>query len=160
MICRSSTRSISHTMDLNKAGLWMGIVCILSPHPPRLGANSVPNSPRLGTRYRHMGPQRWRVDPEAAAQELPRWVGRYLRPWRVGFLLTRPWRSRYQEESWDSVPSTINYDNISEDNGKNQDGAKIYVGWTKHAMFSDVSTTWRDQVSQGCSREYRSRDWW
>lgn len=63
-------------------------------------------------------------------------------------------------DSWDKVPSTFNYSNISENNGKNKDGAKIYVGWAKHAMFDNQNTAWPEEIFQGCARELRSNNWW
>lgn len=63
-------------------------------------------------------------------------------------------------DSWENVPSTINYDHLAENNGKNKDGAKIYVGWAKHTLFANPNTSWKDKASQGCGREFRSSNWW
>jgi len=38
-------------------------------------------------------------------------------------------------DNWDAVQNTFDYNNPDEQNGKNKDGAKVYVGWGKHAMF-------------------------
>jgi hypothetical protein len=64
------------------------------------------------------------------------------------------------KDVWEKIPNTFDYDNIDEQGGKNKDGAKLYVGWAKHAMFNQPNTAWNDEPSQGCEREYRSRDWW
>lgn len=66
----------------------------------------------------------------------------------------------YMHDDWATVQNTFNYDNTDEQAGRNKDGAKIYVGWGKHAMFADRNTGWNDVVSQGCGREFRSADWW
>lgn len=66
----------------------------------------------------------------------------------------------YMHDDWAGVQNTFNYDNTNEQNGKDKDGAKIYVGWGKHAMFADRNTGWNDVISQGCGREFRSADWW
>lgn len=68
--------------------------------------------------------------------------------------------SSYMHDTWNNVPNTINYNNINENGGRNKDGAKIYVGWAKHAMFDNRDTSWTDEIFQGCGREYRSNDWW
>jgi hypothetical protein len=67
--------------------------------------------------------------------------------------------SGYRAKSWDSIESTFSYDHPDEVGGKNKDGAKIYVGWAKHAMFDTKGTGWRDNFSQGCNREYRDDTW-
>ncbi|KAI5785845.1 hypothetical protein EDC01DRAFT_190119 [Geopyxis carbonaria] len=74
--------------------------------------------------------------------------------------LLKGFHSGYMEDNWATVQNTFNYDNTGENGGRNKDGAKIYVGWGKHAMFDDRNTGWNDAPSQGCSREFRSRDWW
>lgn len=74
--------------------------------------------------------------------------------------LTWLFNSSYMHDNWSTVQNTINYDNIDEQDGRDKDGAKIYVGWGKHAMFADRNTNWNDLFSQGCGREFRSRDWW
>lgn len=78
--------------------------------------------------------------------------------WRRTELL-KSFHSGYMHDDWATIQNTINYDNLEEQAGKDKDGAKIYVGWGKHAMFSTRNTGWNDPFSQGCSREFRSRDW-
>ena len=63
-------------------------------------------------------------------------------------------------DNWGSIQNTFDYNNLNEQNGKNKDGAKIYVGWGKHAMFSQRNTGFNDEAAQGCGREFRSGDWW
>jgi len=77
---------------------------------------------------------------------------------RTGLL--KSMHSGYQEKNWKDVESTFTYNNTAEQRGKNKDGAKIYVGWAKHPNFDTKETDWRDSVSQGCQREYRTNDWW
>jgi hypothetical protein len=74
--------------------------------------------------------------------------------------LLKSYHSGYMHDNWDGVQNTINYDNVDEQGGDNKDGAKIYVGWGKHATFAQRNTGWNDEASQGCGREFRSRDWW
>ncbi|RPA72335.1 hypothetical protein BJ508DRAFT_419523 [Ascobolus immersus RN42] len=74
--------------------------------------------------------------------------------------LLKSYHSGYMEDSWARIQNTFNDDNEGEQNGKNKDHAKIYIGWGKHAMFSDRNTGFNDKISQGCQREFRSRDWW
>jgi len=66
----------------------------------------------------------------------------------------------YMHDNWDTVQNTIDFNNPDEQGGQNKEGAKIYVGWGKHAMFAQRNTGWNDEASQGCGREFRSRDWW
>lgn len=87
-------------------------------------------------------------------------LGIYIHPVPKETFLTWIFNSSYMHDNWDTVQNTINYDNIDEQDGKDKDGAKIYVGWGKHAMFADRNTAWNDEFSQGCGREFRSRDWW
>ena len=63
------------------------------------------------------------------------------------------------EDNWDGIQNTFNEDNAAEQDGKNKDHPKIYVGWGKHAIFSTRNTGWNDVTSQGCGREFRSGDW-
>lgn len=74
--------------------------------------------------------------------------------------LLKSMHSGYQAKPWDQVESTFAYTNPSEIRGKNKEGAKIYVGWSKHPNYDTKETHWRDSISQGCLREYRSDDWW
>lgn len=74
--------------------------------------------------------------------------------------LLKSFHSGYMHDNWKDVQNTFNDDNWNEQDGKDKDHAKIYVGWGKHAMFSTRNTGWNDAVSQGCGREFRSRDWW
>lgn len=78
--------------------------------------------------------------------------------WRRKVLL-KSFHSGYTRDEWNEVQNTINYDNLDEQAGKDKDGAKIYVGWGKHAMFTTRNTNWNDRGSQGCAREFRSNDW-
>ncbi|RPB29314.1 hypothetical protein L211DRAFT_775715 [Terfezia boudieri ATCC MYA-4762] len=78
--------------------------------------------------------------------------------WRRKELL-KSFHAGYMHDDWATIQNTINYNNPDEQAGKDKDGAKIYVGWGKHAMFSTRNTGWNDPFSQGCSREFRSRDW-
>ena len=78
--------------------------------------------------------------------------------WRRKELL-KSFHSGYTHDDWATIQNTINYNNLEEQAGKDKDGAKIYVGWGKHAMFSTRNTGWNDPFSQGCSREFRSNDW-
>lgn len=68
--------------------------------------------------------------------------------------------SGYDLEPWASIQNTITHSTPAEQGGRDKDGAKIYVGWGKHAMFSTRNTGWNDPASQGCQREFRGRDWW
>ncbi|KAF8463426.1 hypothetical protein BDZ91DRAFT_731575 [Kalaharituber pfeilii] len=74
--------------------------------------------------------------------------------------LFRSYHSGYMLEDWANVQNTFDYSNISEQGGKDKDGAKIYVAWGKHAMFSTRNSGWNDPFSQGCERAFRSADWW
>ncbi|CCX33375.1 hypothetical protein FPQ18DRAFT_287940 [Pyronema domesticum] len=79
--------------------------------------------------------------------------------WRRDQLL-KSMHSGYQAKAWNSVQSTFTYNNTNENNGKDKDGPKIYVGWAKHPNYDTKETGWRDSISQGCQREYRSDQWW
>ncbi|KAI5789698.1 hypothetical protein DFH27DRAFT_614318 [Peziza echinospora] len=68
--------------------------------------------------------------------------------------------SGYMEDSWGGIQNTFDEALTSEQNGKDKDHPKIYVGWGKHAMFSQRNTAFNDRISQGCGREFRSDDWW
>lgn len=70
------------------------------------------------------------------------------------------YHSGYEEIAWDKVQNTFNYDDTTKQGAKNLDGAKIYVGASKHANFDSRNTGWNDPGSQGCKREFRSRDWY
>lgn len=84
--------------------------------------------------------------------------------WRRNALTNQWLRSRvlfsmhsgYTAADWDDVSHTFDFANINEANGKGKDGFRVYPGWAKHANFMDRETAWRDSVSQGCGREYRS----
>ncbi|KAI5782682.1 hypothetical protein EDC01DRAFT_664510, partial [Geopyxis carbonaria] len=67
--------------------------------------------------------------------------------------------SGYTEKSWGSVQSTFDGDNTAENNAKDRDAPKIYAGWGKHPNFDNKETGWRDSISQGCQREYRTDNW-
>ncbi|KAG0638526.1 hypothetical protein HOY80DRAFT_967119 [Tuber brumale] len=74
--------------------------------------------------------------------------------------LLKSFHTGYMHDNWDKVQNTFDYSNPDEQAGKNKEGAKIYVGWGKHAMFAQRNTGWNDEASQGCGREFRSADWW
>ena len=63
------------------------------------------------------------------------------------------------DDNWDGVQNTFDESNPDEQDGRDKDHPKIYVGWAKHAMFSQRNTGWNDKISQGCGREFRSGDW-
>lgn len=101
------------------------------------------------------------MDTQGAPQELPHWVSVCLIMRNYGGNNSDATLCcSYMHDDWNTVQNTINYDNLDEQDGKDKDGAKIYVGWGKHAMFSQRNTGWNDEISQGCGREFRSRDWW
>lgn len=63
-------------------------------------------------------------------------------------------------ESWGSIQNTFFDDDSTVQSAKNRNHPKIYAGWGKHAMFSTRNTGFNDPFSQGCTREFRSNDWW
>lgn len=68
--------------------------------------------------------------------------------------------TRYTQHNWDAVPHTVNYGSSGASDGRNNDNALVFVGWAKHALFSEALTAWQDNPSQGCGREFRAADWW
>lgn len=73
--------------------------------------------------------------------------------------LLKSYHTGYMADDWASVQNTFDEGNADEQDGKNKNHPKIYVGWAKHAMFAQRNTGFNDQFSQGCGREYRSDDW-
>lgn len=67
--------------------------------------------------------------------------------------------SGYDESAWENVENTFDEADVEESGGKDKDLVKIYPGWAKHPNFMKRETGWRDTVSQGCQREYRSNNW-
>lgn len=67
--------------------------------------------------------------------------------------------SGYTRTDWDKVDNTF-YEGEEGVMGKNgADLVGIFPGWAKHPMFLKKETGWRDTISQGCDREYRSDNW-
>ena len=64
------------------------------------------------------------------------------------------------KENWASIQNTFDEPDSTVQNAKDRDHPKIYIGWGKHAMFSTRNTGYNDPLSQGCTREFRSNDWW
>lgn len=64
------------------------------------------------------------------------------------------------DDNWDQIQNTFDEGHADEQDGRDKDHPKIYVGWAKHAMFSQKNTGFNDRLSQGCGREYRSDDWY
>ncbi|KAF9874987.1 hypothetical protein CkaCkLH20_07681 [Colletotrichum karsti] len=60
---------------------------------------------------------------------------------------------------WENVPQTADPSNWLEDGGKNNDHARVYVGWCKHAMFFDRAGI-KDVLSCLTDLEYRTHDWY
>ena len=72
------------------------------------------------------------------------------------------YHSGYMETAWKDLPNTFAFGDKDggKDGRRGLDGVKVFSGWAKHPTFKERQTGWRDTVSQGCSREYRSHDWW
>ena len=66
----------------------------------------------------------------------------------------------YKHDDWAMIQNTFDHSNFGEQSGKDKDGAKVYVAWGKHAMFTTRNSNWNDPTSQGCARAFRSGDWW
>ncbi|KXH29517.1 hypothetical protein CSIM01_06250 [Colletotrichum simmondsii] len=73
--------------------------------------------------------------------------------------------SGYDRKNWGDIQNTFNTVDATlprgGDNGrKNLDHPKVYVAWSKHAIYHDRNTGWNDVLSQLTNNAFRSQDWW
>ncbi|KAK1763092.1 hypothetical protein QBC33DRAFT_459994 [Phialemonium atrogriseum] len=73
--------------------------------------------------------------------------------------------SGYGRKSWGNIQNTFNTADAGlargGDNGRrNLDHAKVYVAWSKHAIYDDRNTGWNDVLAQLTDNAFRSQDWW
>ncbi|UQC87806.1 uncharacterized protein CLUP02_13326 [Colletotrichum lupini] len=73
--------------------------------------------------------------------------------------------SGYDRKNWGDIQNTFSTVDATlprgGDNGrKNLDHPKVYVAWSKHAIYRDRNTGWNDVLSQLTNNAFRSQDWW
>ncbi|KAL2878769.1 hypothetical protein SGCOL_005995 [Colletotrichum sp. CLE4] len=71
----------------------------------------------------------------------------------------------YDRKNWGDIQNTFNTVDASLPRGgdnsrKNLDHPKVYVAWSKHAIYHDRNTGWNDVLSQLTNNAFRSQDWW
>ena len=74
--------------------------------------------------------------------------------------------SGYKKYFWGSVQNTLSDADATSGKGPvpngqlNLDHPKVYVAWSKHAMYDDRNTGYNDVISQSTDNAFRSQDWW
>ncbi|OHE90964.1 hypothetical protein CORC01_13741 [Colletotrichum orchidophilum] len=79
------------------------------------------------------------------------------------FLLSQ--QAGYDRKKWGDIPnafSTIEatLPRSGENGRKNLDHPKVYVAWSKQAVYHDKNTGWNEVLSQLTNNASRSQDWW
>ncbi|KAF2841540.1 hypothetical protein M501DRAFT_990044 [Patellaria atrata CBS 101060] len=73
--------------------------------------------------------------------------------------------SGYDKRNWGDIQNTFEtFETTSPLGGsggrRNLDHPKVYVAWSKHAIFHTRNTGWNDIISQSTGNAFRSQDWW
>ncbi len=72
----------------------------------------------------------------------------------------------YRAYSWGDIQNTLSTEDAEvgkgpEPNGlRNLDHPKVYVAWSKHAMYHDRKTRFIDVIAQSTDNAWRGHDWW
>jgi len=71
----------------------------------------------------------------------------------------------YDKKNWEDIQNTFHSKDANKPRGgqnakKYLAHPKVYVGWSKHAIFHDRNTFWNDVGSQIKGLAFRSQDWW
>ena len=72
----------------------------------------------------------------------------------------------YTSLEWGEIQNTLTTDEVNGGDAKdpngvqNNDHPKVYVAWSKHAMYDTRNTGWNDIISQSTENAFRSQDWW
>ncbi|KAM0244030.1 hypothetical protein ACHAP5_006694 [Fusarium lateritium] len=82
--------------------------------------------------------------------------------WRQSQLFMS-YHSGYTKKNWGDIQNTFSTKDAKHPRGgengrKNLAHPKVYVGYSKHAIFHDRNTGWNDIISESTNRAFRSQD--